>query len=120
MMRLIVGISGATGPIYGIRLLETLKKEGTETHLIITSAAKISQEASLRTDPSTRLLVPREEAIQKIKDQIETERQIRDQRMSLMPDNELFSSPCPNSSLQGAANEKFLLSVVAVILQYSE
>jgi 4-hydroxy-3-polyprenylbenzoate decarboxylase len=47
-MRLIVGISGATGPIYGIRLLEVLKKEGTETHLIITSTARkiIPQEAS--------------------------------------------------------------------------
>jgi len=46
-MRLIVGISGATGPIYGIRLLEVLKKEGTETHLILTSTARkiIPQEA---------------------------------------------------------------------------
>jgi len=47
-MRLIVGISGATGPIYGIRLLEALKREGAETHLIITSTAReiIPQEAS--------------------------------------------------------------------------
>jgi 4-hydroxy-3-polyprenylbenzoate decarboxylase len=46
-MTLTVGISGATGPIYGIRLLEVLKKEGTETHLIITSTARkiIPQEA---------------------------------------------------------------------------
>ena len=46
-MRLIVGISGATGAIYGIRLLEVLKKEGTETHLILTSTARkiIPQEA---------------------------------------------------------------------------
>lgn len=40
MMRLIIGISGATGPIYGIRLLEVLKRTGAETHLIITSTAK--------------------------------------------------------------------------------
>ena len=47
-MRLIVGISGATGCIYGIRLLEVLKEKRTETHLIITSAAKkiILQETS--------------------------------------------------------------------------
>ena len=47
-MRLIIGISGATGPIYGIRLLEVLKKKGTETHLIITSPAKkiVLQETS--------------------------------------------------------------------------
>jgi 4-hydroxy-3-polyprenylbenzoate decarboxylase len=35
-MRLILGISGATGPIYGIRLLEVLKEKGIETHLVIT------------------------------------------------------------------------------------
>lgn len=40
-MRLIVGISGATGAIYGIRLLEVLQSiDDIETHLIITSAAK--------------------------------------------------------------------------------
>jgi flavin prenyltransferase len=47
-MRLILGISGATGVIYGIRLLEILRKKGIETHLIITSAAEriIPQETS--------------------------------------------------------------------------
>jgi len=39
-----------------------------------------------RTESSTRLLVPREEAIRKIKEQIETGRHIRDQRMSSMAD----------------------------------
>ena len=39
-MRLVVGISGASGSIYGIRLLEILKKQNVETHLIISSAAK--------------------------------------------------------------------------------
>jgi 4-hydroxy-3-polyprenylbenzoate decarboxylase len=38
--RLIVGISGATGAIYGIRLLEVLSKSDVETHLIITEAAE--------------------------------------------------------------------------------
>ncbi len=38
--RLIVGMSGATGAIYGIRLLEVLKDlPGIETHLIISGAA---------------------------------------------------------------------------------
>ena len=33
--RLIVGITGATGVIYGIRLLERLRDAGVETHLVI-------------------------------------------------------------------------------------
>ncbi len=33
-MKLIIGITGSTGVIYAIRLLETLKKLNVETHLI--------------------------------------------------------------------------------------
>ena len=40
MKKLIVGISGATGAIYGIRLLEVLSKSDIETHLVITEAAQ--------------------------------------------------------------------------------
>ena len=40
MKKLIVGISGATGAIYGIRLLEVLKEKGIETHLILSEWAK--------------------------------------------------------------------------------
>jgi 4-hydroxy-3-polyprenylbenzoate decarboxylase len=40
---LIVGISGATGPIYGIRILEVLSKvKDVETHLVMTRAAKMT------------------------------------------------------------------------------
>jgi 4-hydroxy-3-polyprenylbenzoate decarboxylase len=38
--RLIVGISGATGAIYGIRLLEILTRSDVEAHLVITEAAE--------------------------------------------------------------------------------
>jgi len=34
-MRLIVALSGATGSIYGVRLLEYLRDAGVETHLVI-------------------------------------------------------------------------------------
>jgi len=40
-MRLIIGISGATGAIYGIRLLEQLSAvEGIETHVVMTPSAR--------------------------------------------------------------------------------
>jgi 4-hydroxy-3-polyprenylbenzoate decarboxylase len=43
VQRIIVGISGASGVIYGIRLLEVLKEiEGIETHLILTPGARIT------------------------------------------------------------------------------
>jgi 4-hydroxy-3-polyprenylbenzoate decarboxylase len=47
MKRLIVGITGASGVIYGIRLLQVLKQGGEiETHLVLSQAAKatIAQE----------------------------------------------------------------------------
>ncbi len=40
MKKLTVGISGATGAIQGIRLLEVLSKSNVETHLIITEAGE--------------------------------------------------------------------------------
>ena len=35
--KIIVGISGASGAIYGIKILEALKKQGVETHLVIST-----------------------------------------------------------------------------------
>jgi len=40
--RLIVGISGASGVIYGIRMLEVLRKQGIETHLVMSQSAEIT------------------------------------------------------------------------------
>ncbi|MEO8557805.1 MAG: UbiX family flavin prenyltransferase [Rhodospirillales bacterium] len=40
--RLIVGISGASGVIYGVRLLRALKSLPVETHLVMTRTAEIT------------------------------------------------------------------------------
>lgn len=40
--RLIIGIAGASGVIYGVRLLEVLKDTDIETHLIISEAGKLN------------------------------------------------------------------------------
>ena len=40
--RLIVGISGASGVIYGIRLLQALKKLPVKTHLVMTRTAEVT------------------------------------------------------------------------------
>lgn len=53
MKRLIIGISGASGTIYGVRLLEVLKEiEGVETHLILSRGAKVamSHETSIKSE----------------------------------------------------------------------
>ena len=49
MRRLIVGLTGATGAIFGVRLLEALKDTGVETHLIMSKWAQqtIEHETSL-------------------------------------------------------------------------
>jgi len=39
-MKLVVGITGSTGVIYGIRLLEILKRLNIETHLIMSEWAQ--------------------------------------------------------------------------------
>lgn len=50
--RLIVGISGASGVIYGIRLLQVLAAEtNVETHLIVTPAARRTIQLETDWDP---------------------------------------------------------------------
>ncbi len=50
-MRLVVGISGSTGVIYGVRLLQVLREVGVETHLVMTASAR--RNLSLETDLHT-------------------------------------------------------------------
>ena len=50
--RLVVGISGASGVTYGVRVLDALRELGVESHLVVTRAAllTLSQETDLAAD----------------------------------------------------------------------
>ncbi|VTN31123.1 3-polyprenyl-4-hydroxybenzoate carboxy-lyase UbiX [Klebsiella pneumoniae] len=53
MKRLIIGISGASGAIYGVRMLQVLRDvPDIETHLILSQAAR--QTLAMETDYSVR------------------------------------------------------------------
>jgi 4-hydroxy-3-polyprenylbenzoate decarboxylase len=41
--RLIVGISGATGIVYGVRILQMLRAAGVETHLVVSRAGHLTR-----------------------------------------------------------------------------
>lgn len=50
--RMVVGITGATGIVYGVRLLEVLRTLGIETHLVVTKAGELTRahETELSSD----------------------------------------------------------------------
>jgi len=53
--RLVVGVSGASGVIHGVRVLDALRDLGIESHLVVTRAAllTLSQETDLSPDDLT-------------------------------------------------------------------
>jgi 4-hydroxy-3-polyprenylbenzoate decarboxylase len=52
--RLIIGITGASGIVYGTRLLELLREVGVETHLVVSRAADVARVQEL--GPSAKAL----------------------------------------------------------------
>ncbi len=50
--RLIIGISGASGIVYGVRLLQVLKDSDIETHLVMSASARLTLTAE--TDMSIK------------------------------------------------------------------
>ena len=53
--RIVVGVSGASGVIHGVRVLDALRELGVESHLVVTRAAllTLSQETDLSPDDLT-------------------------------------------------------------------
>ncbi|MDF3055319.1 MAG: 3-octaprenyl-4-hydroxybenzoate carboxy-lyase, partial [Gammaproteobacteria bacterium] len=45
--RIVIGISGASGVVYGIRLLEALKSTDIETHLVVSKSAELTRAAEV-------------------------------------------------------------------------
>lgn len=54
MRRLIIGITGASGIVYGVRILELLREAGIETHLVVSRAADIAR--AQEAGPSAKAL----------------------------------------------------------------
>ena len=64
--RLIIGISGASGVIYGARLLELLRPLAVETHLVMTRTAEVT--LALETDLKPAVVRSRADVVHAIGD----------------------------------------------------
>lgn len=64
--RIIVGISGASGVMYGVRMLEALREMGAETHLVMSKAAELT--LSLETSLSLVQIRDKADHVHKIGD----------------------------------------------------
>jgi flavin prenyltransferase len=63
---LIVGISGASGVIYGVRMLDALRDLGVLSHLVVSRAALLT--LSQETDLSPQDLTDRADVVHKVAD----------------------------------------------------
>lgn len=95
--RLIVAISGSTGPHYGVRLLEVLRAHtGIETHLILTAAARKTIEYEMGKDP---------EAVAALADEVHDERNIASAIASgTFVTDGMIVAPCSIKTLSAIAN----------------
>ena len=97
MKRLIVGISGASGVIYGIRLLEMLKEiKGVESHLVMTNGAKLN--ISLETDFDSK-------AVEELADVVHNDKNLGASIASGSYETEgMIIAPCSMKTLSAVAN----------------
>lgn len=111
-MKLVVGISGATGAIYGIRVLQVLKACQVETHLVLSDSAK-------RTiDAETNLSV---KEVEKLADYIYDNRDIGASISSgSFKTDGMIIAPCAIKSLSALANsynDSLLIRAADVMLK---
>jgi 4-hydroxy-3-polyprenylbenzoate decarboxylase len=96
-MRLIVGISGASGVIYGIRLLEVLKEHTeVETHLIISNGGKLN--ISLETSRAVK-------QVEKLADVVHSDQNLAATIASgSFQTGGMIVAPCSMKTLSGIVN----------------
>jgi len=65
-MKIVLAMTGATGAVYGIRLLDELKKHGVETHLVLSDWAK--ETLAIETGESAESLAAKSDFVYAFKD----------------------------------------------------
>ncbi|MGD2184971.1 MAG: UbiX family flavin prenyltransferase [Desulfobacterales bacterium] len=110
--RIIIGISGASGVTYGVRMLDLLRETDFETHLIISKAGKLNIEIETRYKPA------------EVEDMADVVYDHKDMAASLASGSFLTEAmvviPCTIKSLSGIANsynENLLVRAADVTLK---
>ena len=112
-MRLIIGMSGASGVIYGIRLLEVLSRvEQVETHLVLSDSAKLN--IAIETDRSAK-------EIQALADEVYSNKDIAARLASgSFKTDGMIVAPCAVKTLSAIANsyaDSLLVRAADVVLK---
>lgn len=112
-MRLIVGISGASGVIYGIRLLEVLRDlPDVETHLVLSNGGKLN--IALETGWQVK-------EVEALADEVHSDQNLAATISSgSYPTDGMIIAPCSMKTLSGVVNsfaETLLVRAADVVLK---
>jgi 4-hydroxy-3-polyprenylbenzoate decarboxylase len=112
-MRLIVGMSGASGAIYGIRLLEVLRPIAeVETHLVVTNGAKLNIALETDRDPG---------AVEALADEVHSNQNLAATISSgSFRTDGMIVAPCSMKTLSGIVNsyaESLIVRAADVVLK---
>lgn len=112
-MRLIIGMSGASGVIYGIRLLEVLSQaEQVETHLVLSNSAKLN--IAIETDRNSK-------EVQDLADEVYSNKDIAARLASgSFKTDGMIVAPCAIKTLSAIANsyaDSLLVRAADVVLK---
>ena len=112
-MRLIIGMSGASGVIYGIRLLEVLSRvEQVDTHLVLSNSAKLN--IAIETDRNSK-------EVQDLADEVYSNKDIAARLASgSFKTDGMIVAPCAVKTLSAIANsyaDSLLVRAADVVLK---